>query len=220
MAKWIKNNSGSNSTYAIGQVIADTAYFEIPTLDEFLWANDSTLLSDIGSGAAIVAKDDSGNTDIADVNEAINYLKGNQPIKIDPTTSVNSYAFADKKTHEGKKLYGRTHGKSFTLSSGANTIDFDIPYAACKITGMEVVGSEIGDTLDFFILDDDSGTYSTVPNYVLNQFGFDVAVSKDFYKRESPYDADLYYDMCISIAYYSTSAKTIYVNYVLHEVKD
>lgn len=127
--------------------------------------------------------------------------------------------FAAKVLPNGKKLYGRAHGKAFTLTAGANTLDFDVPYAACKITGMEIVGGEIGDTLDFFILDDDSGTYSTIPNYMLNQFGFDVAVSKDFYKRESAYDADLYYNMCISIAYYSQTAKTVYINYILHEVK-
>jgi hypothetical protein len=128
--------------------------------------------------------------------------------------------FAAKVTPEGKNLFARTTGKKFTLSAGANTLDFDITYAHCKITGMEIVGSKVGDTLDFLVLDDDSGTYSGTANAVLNQFGYDVAMPDGFYKRESNYDADLYLNMTISIEYDSESAKDVYINYVLHEVKD
>lgn len=127
--------------------------------------------------------------------------------------------FAAKNLPDGKKLFARTHGKKFTLTAGSNTIDFDIPYAQAKLTGLEIINGEAGDNIDFFILDDDVGTYSTVPNYVLNQFGYDVNVPKDYYVRESNYDADLYLNMCISMAYYSESAKDVYINYILHEVK-
>lgn len=128
--------------------------------------------------------------------------------------------FAAKVLPNGKKLYARTRGASFAVSTGVNTLDFDIPYPTCKITGLEIINGEVGDKVDLFILDDDLGTYSTVPNYVLNQFGFDTNIAKDFYNRESQYDADLYYNMCVSITYYSQSAKTVYINYLLHEVKD
>lgn len=133
---------------------------------------------------------------------------------------VATPAFADKKLTDGKKLYARTHGKSFQVSIGANTLDFDVPYNTCKINGIEIINGEIGDKVDLFVLDDDSGSYSTIPNFVLNQFGFDANVAKDFYNRESKYDADLYLNMCISVTYYSTSSKTIYINYLLHEVKN
>lgn len=75
MAKWIKNNSGINKTW-VGQLVSDQAYYEIQPHEESSWANDSVLLSDIGSGDAVVAKDDSGTNDLTDVNIGINYLKG------------------------------------------------------------------------------------------------------------------------------------------------
>jgi hypothetical protein len=82
MSKWIKNNSGGDKTW-LGQLLTDQQYYHIQTHEEISWANNSTLLSDIGNGDAVVAKDDSTNKDITDVNDAINYLKGlNNSIKI------------------------------------------------------------------------------------------------------------------------------------------
>jgi hypothetical protein len=74
MAKWIKNNTAGDKTW-VGQLVSASAYYEIQSTEELLWMNDSILITDIGSGDAIVAKDDSGNEDITDVNDAINYLK-------------------------------------------------------------------------------------------------------------------------------------------------
>ena len=76
MSKYVKNNSGSDSTYS-GQVIANGVYYLIQSHEEPLFANDSLLLTDIGSGDAIIAKDDSGNNNIIIVSDAINYLKDN-----------------------------------------------------------------------------------------------------------------------------------------------
>ena len=73
-SKWIKNTSGSTSTY-LGQQITNGSYYQIQGIEEQAWMNDSALLTDIGSGDATVAKDDSGNNDIVDVSTAINYLK-------------------------------------------------------------------------------------------------------------------------------------------------
>lgn len=82
MAKWIKNNSGSTSTYN-GQDIADDSYYQIKPEQEKSWSNNSTLLADIGSGDAVVAKDDSGDNDITDVAEAITYLRSALPDGVD-----------------------------------------------------------------------------------------------------------------------------------------
>ena len=213
--KYLYNNTGSEQVY-IAKSISASSYYQIPANLEIPFSMESSLMVAIAAGDTIVSKTDDSTGHIPNVNEAIDYLKGNIAKEVLSTTPP----FTNKTTIDGKNLYARTTGKSFTLTAGANTLDFDIPYAHVKITGMEIIGSEVGDTLDFFVLDDDSGTYSTVPNYVLNQFGYDVAVPDGFYKRESNYDADLYYNMCISITYYSTSAKTVYINYVLHEVKD
>lgn len=129
-------------------------------------------------------------------------------------------AFKHKQLPDGNKLYSRTEGKSFSLSTGVNeALDFNIPWNNAKLTGIEIIGGEIGDKVDLKVRDDPSGTISTVADAVLNQFGYTVYVGKDFYRRESQYDADLIKDMKIELEYDSVSAKTIYVNYILHEVK-
>ena len=74
MSKWIKNTTQITNTYA-GQDIFAGAYHEITPEQELRFINSSTLLTDIGSGDAVVAKDSSGSNDIVDVNTAINYLK-------------------------------------------------------------------------------------------------------------------------------------------------
>jgi len=74
MGKWIKNDSGGDKTW-VGQLISDQAYYEIQADELTKWAHDSTLLTDIGSGDAVVAKDNSGSNDITDVSDGINYLK-------------------------------------------------------------------------------------------------------------------------------------------------
>ena len=127
-------------------------------------------------------------------------------------------AFADK-TVDGKSLFNRTEGKSFALSSGANTCNFVMPWPIAKFNGVEIIGGELGDVVNLKVLDSTTGTYTTIPNYQLNQFGYSVNVRPDYYVRESTYDADLFLGMQISIEYTSSSAKTIYFNYMLHELK-
>jgi len=78
---WIKNNTAGTKTW-VGQNVTAAAYHEIDSLEVTQWANDSTLLVDISNSDAIMAKDDSGTTDITDVNIAINYLKGNLPTQV------------------------------------------------------------------------------------------------------------------------------------------
>ncbi len=132
-------------------------------------------------------------------------------------------AFASKTINVGdvvKKLYKREHGIQSTLTSGANTVMFTIPYGWVKIIGLELIGGEVLDTVDFFVLDSTSGTYSGVPNYTLNQFGFNVNVTPGEYEEMCNYDADLYYGMQIKIIYNSVSNKTVGINFNLNEVKD
>jgi hypothetical protein len=128
-------------------------------------------------------------------------------------------SFSAKTLANGKKLYKREHGIQATLTTGANNILFTIPYAWVKIIGLELMGGETLDTVDFYVLDSTTGTYSTVPNYVLNQFGFSVNVSAVKYEETCNYDADLYYGMQIKIVYNSISNKTVGINFNLNEVK-
>ena len=154
---------------------------------------------------------DPTNSDTIDFET--NYkANGNKTVEDTPS------AFASK-TIGTKKLYRRVHGFQSTLTAGSNTILFTVPYNWCKITGMQVTNSEALDYVDLYILDSTTGTYSGVANYQLNQFGFTVQCSKDFYKNHSQFDADLYLNMQIKAVYYSQSAKTIGVNYILNEVK-
>jgi len=61
---------------------------------------------------------------------------------------------------------------------------------------------------------------STIPNYMLNQFGFNVEMPDGFYKDESSYDADLIQNMKIELTYFNNgeNEKHIGVNFTLHEI--
>jgi len=116
----------------------------------------------------------------------------------------------DAKTDGVKKLYSRSTGKPFAVAIGANTCEFTIAYAVCKITGIELINAEVGDYCDFYVVH---------PTYgVLGQFAYTNYIAKDFYDRSSKYDADLLSGLILRMVYTSVSAKTIYINYLLHEV--
>lgn len=127
--------------------------------------------------------------------------------------------FASKSLPNGKNLFRREHGIQEAVVDGSNEILFTIPYNWVKITGIEVIGGELLDSASVYVLDSDSGTYSGEANKVLNQFGFDTNISKDFYRFESSYDADLHLNMQIKIVYNSISDKTIGINFTLNELK-
>lgn len=145
---------------------------------------------------------------------------GEKLIYPDEVIVDSSPPFAAKVLPNGKKLFSRVKGEEYSLSAGSNTLDFAIPYPQVKFNELEIIGCELGDNATLRIKDDASGTYSTVPNYTLNTFGENVYMAKDYYHRASSYDADLYYGMRIYIEFESESAKTVYVNYILHELKD
>ena len=132
---------------------------------------------------------------------------------------VQPSPFASKSLTCGKKIFKRYHGGQYAVNAGSNTILYTISYDQVKITGLDIMYAEPLDTVDLLILDSTTGTYSTIPNYVLNQFGFGVNISKDFFRYENNYDADLYINMQIKVVYNSQSAKTIGINFNLSEVK-
>jgi hypothetical protein len=127
-------------------------------------------------------------------------------------------AFASK-TIGPKKLYKRVHGIKSSLSIGLNSTTFVTPHPECKITGVEVIGGSIGDTVNFKILDTATGTVSTIPNYMLNQFGFNVNVCAGSYEHKSEYEADLFQGLQILVEYSSVDAKSVGFNFILNEVK-
>lgn len=131
-----------------------------------------------------------------------------------------SHPFANKNIGS-KKLFRRKHGVSKTITANStDTVEFSVPYSHVKITKAEVVNCAVGDTIDLTINDDASGTYTTVPNYMLNQFGFDVVLPDGIYVDESQYDADLFNGMVVKVTYTnnSNSDRLIGVNLTLHEL--
>lgn len=133
-------------------------------------------------------------------------------------TESNAPSFTSKLVGT-KKLFARNTGYQFALSAGSNifTITASLPWA--KVTGVEVFGAETLDYADFKVKDTAAGTYSGIPNYILNQFGFAVNIAKDYYRREATFDADLYQGMVLEFTYNSVSAKTIGINIIMAEVK-
>lgn len=126
--------------------------------------------------------------------------------------------FAAKKI-DGKNLFTRVHGVTSSIGMGLNIIEFIIPYAHVKFNALEIVNGDEGDSVNLKVVDDANGTYSTIPDYVLNQFGYNVNIPQGFYKRDSSYDADLYQNMKIRLEYNSVVAKTVKINIILHELK-
>lgn len=159
-----------------------------------------------------LTKENPRNAEQVDFEDNFKSLAG----KLDKPVKQSSFT---AKEEGGKKLFTRTHGSTFTLAVGANDCVFTVPYPQVKFNALEIVGCEKGDVVSLQILDDDSGTVSTVPNYVLNQFGFSVGVPDGFYIRESKYDADLFYGLKVKVIYESVSAKDVTINYVMHELK-
>lgn len=136
--------------------------------------------------------------------------------KSPPLNSLSPFA---NKTLGKKKLFKRVHGVKFSSSVGSNVVEFSIPYNNVKMTGIEVLWANEGDTCDLNVLDTPSGTISGVSSHNLNQFGFSVCVAEKYYEHKSEFDADLIKDMVIKITYTATVAKTIGINFILNELK-
>lgn len=127
-------------------------------------------------------------------------------------------AFASK-FYGDKALFKRFTGITQELTTGENSFTYTIPYTWVKIIGIQVINCEALDTVDFEVLDSENGDYSGTSNLKLNQFGFSLNLSKDFYEHVTNYDADLYQGMQLKFTYNSISNKTIGVNFNLNEVK-
>jgi hypothetical protein len=132
------------------------------------------------------------------------------------------YPFADKQTDVGK-LYRRKHGfRSGTIPNGqSGTIDLIVPYDMCKINLIELMNCKEDITIDFKIYDTPTGTISTVPNYMLNQFGFGCELPDGLYIDKSEYDADLIKDMKLEITVTNNTGADYILkgNITYHEVK-
>lgn len=125
-----------------------------------------------------------------------------------------SATFASKENH-----FFRGHGKTFTAAASTMTVmEYALTHAKAKFNGAEIIGTNFGDKVNFKILDTATGTYSTVPNFLLNQFGFDWNMNESSHKEILPYVSTLFMGMRIVIEYTNAGAsKPISINYYLHE---
>ena len=117
-----------------------------------------------------------------------------------------------------KKLFAANAGIKSAVVAGSNVIDYTVTLPWVKMIGAEVINSEALDTVSFFVHDTALGSYSGVQNKMLSQFANNQNVPKDYYNYSSVYDADLYLGMVIRVIYWSNSAKTIGLNFLLNEV--
>lgn len=119
-----------------------------------------------------------------------------------------------------KRLFARFTGFQSSVSLGANTITYTATYPWAKMIGIEVVNCDQLDTADLKIYDTAGGTYSGVPNALLNQFSYSLNLPADYYLKMAQFDADLYAGMVIKITYNSVAVlpKTVGINLLLNEV--
>lgn len=144
-------------------------------------------------------------------------FKNNANLKIgNEVTKVPAFA---SKNFGTKSLFKRVVGKRYDVSIGDNTLLYTETFTWVKFMALEIINGEVGDTVSLYVLDTATGTFSTVPNYPLNQFGFEANIAAGFYEHKSEFDADIYAGLQIKIVYHSISAKAIGVNYVMNEVK-
>lgn len=216
MAKWIHNITGSARSYQGKEILAG-AFFSISSSLESEYNSDTSLIADLAN--SIVRMSSDGVTDYSDNGSSnVDFLKG----LVNNTVITSAPSFGAKTFLSGavtKRLFARNTGKPFAVTTGSNDLSYTATYAWAKITGLECIGAEIGDYAELRVYDNASGTYSGVPNALLNQFGYTLYMAKDYYIRTSQFDSDIYAGMVLKITYNSISDKNIYINYLMNEAK-
>lgn len=214
MAFILKNTSDALATY-LGISIAAGDTYTVTDAQQGSFARDIKVLADLLVGKAEI---DANGTILSgkDALELLNYIGH-------VNTAVQSVPYIGSKTFDlagvTKKLFARNTGIQAAVAAGPNVINYTASYPWAKIVGVEIIGGETLDTASLIVYDTPAGTYSGVPNQLLNQFGFNVNVAPDKYERTAQFDADLYQGMVISFEYNSVSAKTLGINILMNEVK-
>lgn len=130
-------------------------------------------------------------------------------------------AFSSNYTADGR-LFKRKHGYSVDLKANElKLIEIPIIYNKCKLDKVEIIGCDLGDSVNFKILDDDLGSYTTIPKQQLNQYGFDVKLPEKYYEDSSKYETNLTQGLYILIEYQENANidKKVHFNIDFHEVR-
>jgi hypothetical protein len=122
----------------------------------------------------------------------------------------------------GAKLFRRKYGFSSSVipAGQIGLMTMAVPYANAKINELEIINGREGDSIDLKILDTTTGAVTGYPNYLLNQFGFDVYLPNGFYRDVSNYDASVFYGLQIEIVYKNNGLEDVkvYGNVIYHEL--
>jgi hypothetical protein len=164
----------------------------------------------------LISTDEAASADTADF---VANFKSNGNKSPRQSLSVSSTPAFASKSFGAKALFKRVVGKQFALTTGDNILLYTETFPWVKFMALEIINGEVGDTCSLYVLDTENGTYSTVPNYPLNQFGYAANIAAGFYQHKSEFDADVYAGLQLKIVYTSVSAKTVGINYVMNEVK-
>jgi len=212
--KIIKNISNESLTVGGVLIPSGNSYSCLMREEEVYFANSDAFILALTQNKLEVYND---TLKISGVSNAINFLKG-ELVDSAGVPVLVQMPFASK-TMNGKKLFKRVHGMQVNCVQGENIFEFVIPYGQVKINGLEMIGGQNNDKVDLEVYDTPTGLVSGFPNVKLNQFGFSVNVSKDFYEHKSEYDADLFLNMKLEVHYFAQQAGLIGINFLLNELK-
>lgn len=184
----------------------DNDAHEIPETSRIFWANDDDVLSNISDGSLVLSLND---TDITEVNKAINTLKNNLPIEIDPNSVIKTHGVLTGTTFRAR-LKGFVN-QTITKNTTTN-IDWLIPQTVYQgvnkqsyMDGIEYYAkdAEVGDHLTFQVIDKDN-VLGYGANFVADEFGSEWAAIPDTSNVIKLYKAKLIPGLYIRIIYTST----------------
>jgi len=133
---------------------------------------------------------------------------------VSPETNEND-AFASKQGHSFRGM--GFSGNALKNASTVIALTVDNTY---DLSGVEILNGALGDKVQMKVVDDALGTYSTIPNYVLDQFGINWNIRPNFVK-DLPYTARVYLGMKVEFHYTNSDIlndRMIYINLDLHRV--
>lgn len=226
MAKWIKNTTDNDKIW-VGQVVDAGSYYEIKSIEEKTWASNSLLLTDIAIGDAVVAKDNSSNNDIIDINSAINYLKDDLPQEVSLSSSVNTSGVKDPNGMRAR-LIGIinetvTAGETVNLDWCGTQLQYLSENCCSFFDGIQYYAKDavIGDKCHFQVVDKDGAgvalgwytqqQFDAMGEYVVEEFGHDWHMIPNTMEDIMLYKARIIPGMYIRTKYHSTGAEDVHI---------
>lgn len=226
MAKWIKNTTDSNKIW-VGQVVDAGSYYEIKSIEEKTWASNSLLLTDIAIGDAIVAKDNSSNNDIIDINSAIDYLKDDLPQEVTMTNSISTAGVKDPNNMRAR-LIGIinetvTAGETVNLDWCSTQLQYLGEDKCSFFDGIQYYAKDaiIGDTSHFQVVDKDGAgvalgwytqeQFDAMGEYIIEDFGYDWYMIPNTMEDIMLYKARIIPGMYIRVKYHSIGTEDVHI---------